>query len=146
MLGERRRTIFLILSLLIVAAMLVSACGGGDSEQEAADASQEEAAPAAAESEAETKEEDSKEAMMEVDLSPGEYPEPHLIVGSREVQKLPLDQILIYKALDSYSEPDWVSELVADGVLPPVEERLPIEPRVILESGMADGIGVYGGV
>lgn len=144
--SKRRRTTFLLLSLLIVAAMVVNACGGGDTEPEAAEAPQEEAAPAAAEAEAETTDEDSKEAMMDVDLSPTEYPEPQLIVGSREVQKLPLDQILTYKALDSYSEPDWVSELVAEGALPPVEERLPVEPRVILESGMADGIGVYGGV
>ncbi|MDE0076067.1 MAG: ABC transporter substrate-binding protein, partial [Caldilineaceae bacterium] len=143
--SSKKRTIFLILSLLIVTAMLVNACGGGDSEPAAAEApAEEEAAPAAADAEAE--EEDTEEAMAEVDLSASEYPEPQLIVGSRDVEKLPLDQILTYKALDSYSEPEWVSELVAEGVLPPVEERLPVEPRVILESGMSDGIGVYGGV
>jgi len=142
---KRRKTISLVLSLLIVASMIISACGGGDEpEPAAADTSQEEAAPAAEEAKAEDSE--AKEEMMEVDLSPSEFPEPQLIVGSREVQKLPLDEILTYKALDSYSEPEWVSELVAEGALPPVEERLPVEPRVILESGMADGIGVYGGV
>ncbi len=133
-----------MLSLLIVASMLISACGGDDSEPAAADAPAEAAAPAADESEA--KESESEEMMAEVDLSPSEYPEPQLIVGSREVQKLPLDQIIAYKALDSYSEPDWISDLVAEGALPPVEERLPLEPYVVLKSGMAEGIGVYGGV
>ena len=126
--------------------MLISACGGRDSDSEAAaaDAPAEAAAPAAEEPEA--KESESEEMMAEVDLSPSEYPEPQLIVGSREPQKLPLDQIVAYKALDSYSEPDWISALVAEGALPPVEERLPLEPYVVLNSGMADGIGVYGGV
>ena len=143
---KRTKTFFLVLSLLIVASMLISACGGRDSDSEAAaaDAPAEAAAPAAEEPEA--KESESEEMMAEVDLSPSEYPEPQLIVGSREPQKLPLDQIVAYKALDSYSEPDWISALVAEGALPPVEERLPLEPYVVLNSGMADGIGVYGGV
>ena len=142
---KRTRTVFLVLSLLLVVSMIVNACGGGDSDS-AADTAQEAEAAAPAAEEPAASDSDSEEMAMEVDLSPSEYPEPQLIVGSREVQKLPLDQILTYKALDSYSEPDWVSDLVAEGLLPPVEERLPVEPRVILESGMADGIGVYGGV
>ena len=143
---KRTKTFFLVLSLLIVASMLISACGGRDSDSEAAaaDAPAEAAAPAAEEPEA--KESESEEMIAEVDLSPSEYPEPQLIVGSREPQKLPLDQIVAYKALDSYSEPDWISDLVAEGALPPVEERLPLEPYVVLNSGMSDGIGVYGGV
>ena len=60
------------------------------------------------------------------------------------VTKLPIDEIVTYKALDEYNEPDWVTELVEAGELPPVEERLPKEPQVILESGMPNGIGVYG--
>ena len=142
---KRTRTVFLVLSLLLVVSMIVNACGGGDSDS-AADTAQEAEAAAPAAEEPAASDSDSEEMAMEVDLSPSEYPEPQLIVGSREVQKLPLDQILTYKALDSYSEPAWVSDLVAEGLLPPVEERLPVEPRVILESGMADGIGVYGGV
>ena len=141
---RRKKTISIVLSLLIIASMILSACGGGDEPEPAADTPQEEAAPAAEEAAAE--EEEAEEEMMEVDLSPSEYPEPQLIVGSRPVAKLPLDQIVAYKSLDSYSEPDWISELVAAGELPPVEERLPVAPRVILESGMAEGIGVYGGV
>lgn len=140
---SRKRTsrIFLVLSLLVVVSMIITACGSADPA--ASDTQEEAAAPAAEEA---TESSGAEEMAMEVDLSPSEYPEPQLIMGSREVQKLPLDQILTYKALDSYTEPDWVSELVADGVLPPVEERLPLEPRVILESGMSDGLGVYGGV
>lgn len=144
---SRKRTsrIFLVLSVLVVVSMIITACGGADP---AASDTQEEAAAPAAEGATESSgaEAAAEEMAMEVDLSPSEYPEPQLIMGSREVQKLPLDQILTYKALDSYTEPDWVSDLVADGVLPPVEERLPLEPRVILESGMSDGLGVYGGV
>ncbi len=133
---------FLTLSLLIVLSMIINACGPGGDEPAASD-TQEEAAAAAESTDSES---GGEEAAMEVDLSPSIYPEPQLIMGSRAVQKLSLDQILTYKALDSYNEPDWVSDLVADGLLPPVEERLPVEPRVVLESGMADGIGVYGGV
>lgn len=144
---SRKRTsrIFLVLSVLVVVSMIITACGSA--EPAASDTQEEAAAPAAEEATDSSGAEAAAEEMaMEVDLSPGEYPEPQLIMGSREVQKLPLDQILTYKALDSYTEPEWVSELVADGVLPPVEERLPLEPRVILESGMSDGLGVYGGV
>ena len=144
---SRKRTsrIFLVLSVLVVVSMIITACGSADPA--ASDTQEEAAAPAAEEAtESSGAEAAAEEMAMEVDLSPSEYPEPQLIMGSREVQKLPLDQILTYKALDSYTEPDWVSDLVADGVLPPVEERLPLEPRVILESGMSDGLGVYGGV
>ncbi|MBV7333088.1 ABC transporter substrate-binding protein [Chloroflexi bacterium TSY] len=83
---------------------------------------------------------------MAVDTSPAEFPEGQESFGAREVEKLSLDQIVTYKALDSYSEPDWVAELVAAGDLPSVEERLPAEPRVILTSGMSNGLGDYGGV
>lgn len=141
---KRSRTLYMVLSMLIVVSMLVGACGGGDEQPEAAEPAQEEQMAASDDGEAAAPE--SQEEVMEIDFSAAEYPEPQIIVGSRDVQKLPLDQILVYKALDSYSEPDWISDLVAEGALPPVEERLPVEPRVILESGMADGIGVYGGV
>ncbi len=54
------------------------------------------------------------------------------------------DQLATYKALDSYSEPAFIAEMVAAGMLPPVEERLPREPMVYMEGAMPDGIGVYG--
>ena len=34
--------------------------------------------------------------------------------------------------------------MVEAGELPPVEERLPVEPKVILAASMPDGIGIYG--
>ncbi|HXF60888.1 MAG TPA: ABC transporter substrate-binding protein, partial [Caldilineaceae bacterium] len=80
-------------------------------------------------------------------LGAAPYPEPpELDLGGVEVERLSIDQILTYKALPEYHEPEWVTELVEQGLLPPVEERLPTEPQVILESGMSDGIGVYGDV
>ncbi len=76
---------------------------------------------------------------------PVPYPEPpDLDVGDAGVQRLPIDQIVTYKALPEYHEPAWVTELVKQGKLPPVEERLPKEPQVYLKSGMKDGVGVYG--
>jgi len=60
------------------------------------------------------------------------------------VEPLPIDQIVTYKALPEYHEPAWMTELVEAGELPPVAERLPKEPQVVLMSGMVDGIGVYG--
>ena len=75
------------------------------------------------------------------------YPDPPEIgVGAEPVKKLPIDQIVTYKALPEYKEEAWVTELVNQGKLPPVKDRLPKEPRVILTSGMADGVGNYGDV
>ena len=55
--------------------------------------------------------------------------------------------ILEYRALASYSEPDWVTEQFVDaGKLPPVAERLPKEPLVYKTGNMPDGVGVYGDV
>ncbi len=73
------------------------------------------------------------------------YPEG-VQLGDNPIVRFPLDELLTYQALDSYSEPEWVTALVEAGELPPVEERLPENPQVILESGMSTDIGVYGGV
>jgi peptide/nickel transport system substrate-binding protein len=73
------------------------------------------------------------------------YPDPPAIdLGGAEAQRLPIDQIVTYKALPAYSEPDYVTKLVDEGKLPPVAERLPKEPQVLLSSGMKDGPGEYG--
>jgi len=50
-----------------------------------------------------------------------------------------------FRALDAYNEPDYVTAFVEAGMLPPVEERLPVEPLVYKAGNMPDGIGVYGG-
>ena len=74
---------------------------------------------------------------------PGEVP---MMGSTGPAVRFPLDQMIVYKALDSYSQPEWMDKFVADGTLPPVEERLPVEPQVFLASGMSTGLGEYGGV
>ena len=54
--------------------------------------------------------------------------------------------VYTYRALDSYSEPDWVTKFVEAGKLPPVKDRLPKEPLVFEAGAMPDGIGAYGDV
>jgi peptide/nickel transport system substrate-binding protein len=51
-----------------------------------------------------------------------------------------------YRALPSYSEPEFVTKMVEAGLLPPVADRLPPEPLVYNSANMPDGIGVYGDV
>ena len=87
------------------------------------------------------------EKIVEVEVQgPIPYPEGVPMAGSREPRKFALDEILTYKALPEYHQPEWMDALVANGTLPPVEERLPKEPQVLLTSGMSDGPGMYGGV
>jgi len=79
--------------------------------------------------------------------APIPYPDANkLEVGGAEVKKLPIDQLVTYKALPEYHQPAWMDKLVADGTLPAVKDRLPKEPQVYLTSGMQDGVGVYGDV
>jgi len=52
---------------------------------------------------------------------------------------------MTYKKLDKYSEPDYIAAAVKAGTLPPVEQRLPENPQVILNSFFSDGPGEYGG-
>ncbi|MBI1256987.1 MAG: ABC transporter substrate-binding protein [Chloroflexi bacterium] len=78
-------------------------------------------------------------------VPPIPYPDPNnLGLGGGEVNRLPIDQIVTYKSLSEYHQAPMLDKFVADGTLPPVEERLPKEPAVMLTSGMPDGIGVYG--
>jgi peptide/nickel transport system substrate-binding protein len=74
------------------------------------------------------------------------YPDGAPLTIGRDPVKYPLEEMIVYKGLDSYSQPEWMDALVADGTLPPVEDRLPKEPQVFLASGMSDGLGEYGGV
>lgn len=72
-------------------------------------------------------------------------PEAQPFPGQGKITFVPRDSIEEFKALPSYSEPDWVTEkFVKTGILPPVKERLPIEPLVFKTGNMPDGIGVYG--
>ena len=71
---------------------------------------------------------------------------PEIDLGGVAVVPMAIEEIAVYKALPEYHEPAWVTEIVEAGDLPPIAERLPKEPKVILAAGMSDGIGVYGDV
>jgi peptide/nickel transport system substrate-binding protein len=139
---------WLINLLVIVAILIVAACGGGSAPapaEEAAPAQEEAQATEPAEQEAAAPAEGAAAASGELPTGAVEYPEPpELDLGGEVAEPLSIDQIVTYRALDEYHEPEWVTELVEQGKLPPVEERLPVEPQVILKTGMPDGIGVYG--
>ena len=77
--------------------------------------------------------------------APIPYPDaPDLGLGGAAVNKLPISQIVTYKALPEYKQAPMLDKFVADGTLPAVKDRLPKEPAVMLASGMKDGLGVYG--
>ena len=77
---------------------------------------------------------------------PVPYPEPMQLDQRGEVTFIGYDDFQTFKAFDSYNEPAFMTELVKQGKLPPVEERLPKEPYVFKTEAMADGVGEYGGV
>jgi peptide/nickel transport system substrate-binding protein len=54
--------------------------------------------------------------------------------------------ILEYKALPAYNEPDWVKAFETAGKLPALKDRLPKEPMVYKTANEPDGTGVYGDV
>src|SRR5215210_3482509 len=59
--------------------------------------------------------------------------------------QVPHGKLMRIEALPSYSEPDWVKDLVAEGKLPPVKDRLPEKP-IVVDTSSVEGVGVYGGV
>jgi peptide/nickel transport system substrate-binding protein len=136
----------LLLTLLLAFGLVVLAACGAPGGQ--APAAEEPAAPAEAPAAAaEAPAAEAPAAAVDAASGIAEYPEPpELDLGGSAVEPLPIDQIVTYKALDEYHEPEWVTALVDAGELPPIEERLPKEPQVMLASGMSNGIGVYGDV
>ena len=75
----------------------------------------------------------------------GELPDPPDFAAQSEPNFVSVSDILEYRALPEYHEPDWVTSKYVDaGTLPPVAERLPAEPMVFKTGNMPDGIGVYG--
>ncbi len=141
----------LLLSLLVAVLLLAAACGA---EEPAADQPADQPAAAEAttapEQAAPAPAADSEE-MIETPYGPRpadtiDYPDPpELDLGGTVVERKPISELVTYKALPEYNEPEWVTELVDAGELPPVADRLPKEPKVILEAALSDGIGVYGG-
>ena len=74
-------------------------------------------------------------------------PDPPKFEAQGQINYVKRSDILEYRALPSYSEPEWVTKkFVETGKLPPVAERLPKEPLVFKTGNMPDGIGVYGDV
>ena len=67
-------------------------------------------------------------------------------LSNLEFELLARDDLWTYRSLDTMSEAPFLSELVADGALPPLAERVPTEPLVHSSSAMSDGVGEYGGV
>lgn len=76
---------------------------------------------------------------------PTAYP-PGAETLARKPRTFALDDILRYKALESYSQAPLLDALVSAGKLPPVARRLPTEPQVMMTVAMSDGPGEYGGV
>ena len=83
-------------------------------------------------------------AMAQDLKGPIPYPTPQP-VGTTKPILVPYDKLFHYGTLPAYHEPDWVSEFVKAGKLPPVEQRLPKEPLIVDTSMTTDGPGVYGG-
>jgi len=76
---------------------------------------------------------------------PQPLPDPPEFAAQSEPVFVGISDILEYRALPEYHEPDWVTtNFVETGKLPPVAERLPAEPLVYKAANMPDGIGVYG--
>jgi peptide/nickel transport system substrate-binding protein len=137
--------------LLLIAVMVVAAACGAEEPAAQPPAAPEAQATATTAPEASEPAAPAAEGeMIETPYGPRpagtvDYPDPpQLDLGGTLVDPLPIDQIVAYKALPSYSEPEWVTALVEAGELPPVEDRLPKEPKVVLAGGMSDGIGIYG--
>jgi len=57
-----------------------------------------------------------------------------------------VDEMLEFRALPEYGESPALRQLVNQGLLPPVEERLPETPLVYKSALLFDGIGTYGDV
>ncbi len=145
---KQRKWIFLLVLTLLFTAVL-AACGGAGpaapAEPAAAEPTAAAAEPAAANEEPAAAGAETPYGTMPADAIP--FPEPPEIdLGGVPVERVAIEDMAVYKALPEYHEPEWVTALVDAGELPPVAERLPKEPKVILAGAMTDGIGVYGDV
>jgi peptide/nickel transport system substrate-binding protein len=80
-------------------------------------------------------------------VTPIPYPvNPSAQDSSNKIKYYNLSDVMEYRTLPNYSEPESVAALVRQGKLPAVKDRLPTKPYVIKTSFMADGAGQYGGV
>jgi peptide/nickel transport system substrate-binding protein len=143
-----RNSLWKLLALIVVLGLVLSSCAAPTPPpQQPAVQPEPTSAPAVEEKPAEPTKVPEPTAEVGMVKDPVPYPDPNkLEIGGLEVVRKPISEYVVYKALPAYNEPEWVTELVNAKQLPPVEERLPNEPQVVLEGGMADGIGVYGDV
>lgn len=79
-------------------------------------------------------------------VAPTTPPDPPKFEAQGEPVFVNRSDILEYKALSAYQEPEFVKAFVDAGKLPPVAERLPKEPMVYKTANQPDGTGVYGDV
>ena len=122
-----------ILYIVVVAAMVLLAACQAAPEPVAQPATEGTAAEAAAtEAAAEAPAGDQAAAVPAAGelAAPIPYPEGTVLAGSREPVKFDIDQIVDHRSFDKYCEPEYLTKLVEEGKLPPVEERLPKEPFV----------------
>ncbi len=78
--------------------------------------------------------------------TPAPVPDAPKFDAQGQVTFVGINDILEYRALGEYHEPDFVAAMVKAGKLPAVKDRLPKEPMVYKTGNMKDGIGVYGDV
>ncbi len=146
----------LLYIVMIAAMVLLAACSAAPEPvaEPAAEATEavaaEEAAAtedAAAEETAATEDAAAEAAPAEGEVAaPVPYPEGQVLAGAREPVTFEVSEIQEYRAFDEYCEAPYLTALVEEGKLPPVEERLPAEPLVFKTGFMSDGIGEYGGI
>jgi peptide/nickel transport system substrate-binding protein len=77
---------------------------------------------------------------------PAPLPDAPKFDAQGQVNFVGIGDILTYKALPEYHQPDFVAALEKAGKLPALKDRLPKEPMVYKTGNMKDGIGVYGDV
>ena len=78
--------------------------------------------------------------------TPEPVPDAPKFAAQGKVKLVGLGDILTYKALGSYNEPEFMKALEKAGKIPALKDRLPKEPMVYKTGNMKDGIGVYGDV
>ena len=80
-------------------------------------------------------------------VAPAPLPDPPKFDAQQAPNFVSISDIMEYKALPAYHEPQWVTDqFVKTGKLPPVADRLPKEPLVYKTANEPDGTGVYGDV
>ena len=85
-------------------------------------------------------------ALLAQMVEPTSVPEAPAFDAQGEAVFVNRSDVFTYRALESYSEPAFMTAFVEAGLLPPVAERLPAEPMVYSTANMPDGTGVYGDV